>query len=86
MPRERRNKKEILNEKLLKIEASISDFHAKLEKFEKDKESIQAQIDEINTAEKKAREMAEIKELQSILRQNNMSIGDLKKMIEEIRQ
>ncbi|MCD8396048.1 MAG: hypothetical protein LUD12_02485 [Lachnospiraceae bacterium] len=82
MARERRSKKEIITAKIEMIDEKITGYANKIAALTDEKEALQTELDELASAQKKAEEEAKTKELLKILKDKNMSIDDLKKMVE----
>jgi len=82
MARERRTKKEIITAKIETIDEKITVYANKIAALTDEKEALQAELEELATAQKKAEEEAKTKELLKIIKDKNISIDDLKKMVE----
>ncbi len=81
--RVRRSKKDVVLGDIAKIEQKISDYEAKIAKLNEDKENLEATLKEIASAEDKAKQEAEQKEMMALLKKKGMSLDDLKAMLEQ---
>ncbi|MCD8348547.1 MAG: hypothetical protein LUD16_11525 [Lachnospiraceae bacterium] len=82
MARERRTKKEIITAKIEAIDEKITGYANKIAALTDEKEGLQAELEELASAQKKAEEEAKTKEVLKIIKDKNISIDDLKKLIE----
>ena len=78
----RRSRKEIVLESISKIDAKIAECNSKIQKLSDEKEALQAELKSINANEAKAKEEADFKELKKLIKKKNISIDELKAMIE----
>lgn len=78
----RRSRKEKITDDIAKIETKIEEYANKISELEDKKESLITELEEINEAAKKAAEEAEMKSLVSLMKENNMTIDEVKKLIE----
>lgn len=78
----RRSRKEIVLESISKIDAKIEECNSKIQKLSDEKEALQAELKSINANEAKAKEEADFKELKKLIKKKNISIDELKAMIE----
>lgn len=78
----RRSRKEIVLESISKIDAKIAECNSKIQKLSDEKEALQAELKSINANEDKAKEEADFKELKKLIKKKNISIDELKAMIE----
>ena len=78
----RRSRKEIVLESITKIDAKIAECNSKIQKLNDEKEALQAELKSINANEAKAKEEADFKELKKLIKKKNISIDELKVMIE----
>ena len=78
---QRRTKVEVIHAKIAKIEEKIAAYTEKIADLENDKSALDAQLDEIREAEKKAQEEAEVKRLVKFMRKNNLSLEELENML-----
>ncbi|MCD7834980.1 MAG: hypothetical protein LUF27_12465 [Lachnospiraceae bacterium] len=82
MARERRTKKEIITAKIETIEEKITGYANKIAALTDEKEALQAELEELASAQKKAEEEAKTKEVLKLIKDKNISIDDLKKLVE----
>ncbi|MCC8049065.1 MAG: hypothetical protein LIP10_00185 [Clostridiales bacterium] len=82
MARERRSKKEVIAAKMDLIDEKINAYATKIADLQNQKEELQNQLDELAAAEKKAEEEAQLKEVLKLLKTKNISVGELKEMVE----
>ena len=78
----RRSRKEIISESISKIDAKIVECNSKIQKLSDEKESLQSELKSIIANEAKAKEEADFKELRRLIKKKNISIDELKAMIE----
>ena len=78
----RRSRKEIISESISKIDAKIVECNSKIQKLSDEKESLQSELKSIIANEAKAKEEADFKELRRLIKKKNISIDELKSMIE----
>ncbi|MCD7882194.1 MAG: hypothetical protein LUI87_00565 [Lachnospiraceae bacterium] len=82
MARERRSKKEIIIAKIDALDEKITGYANKIAALTDEKEALQAELEELNAAQKKAEEEAQMKEVITIMKSKNISIDELKQMVE----
>ncbi|MCD7766805.1 MAG: hypothetical protein LUH53_09905 [Lachnospiraceae bacterium] len=82
MARERRSKKEVIAAKMDQIDEKINGYATKIADLQNQKEELESQLAELLAAEKKAEEEAQVKELMKIMKEKNISAGELKAMVE----
>ncbi|MCD7763194.1 MAG: hypothetical protein LUI14_08350 [Lachnospiraceae bacterium] len=82
MARERRSKKEVIAAKMDQIDEKINGYATKIADLQNQKEELESQLAELSAAEKKAEEEAQVKELMKIMKEKNISAGELKAMVE----
>ncbi|MCD8336479.1 MAG: hypothetical protein LUD18_04240 [Lachnospiraceae bacterium] len=82
MARERRTKTEIITAKIEAIDEKITGYANKIAALTDEKEGLQAELEELASAQKKAEEEAKTKEVLKIIKDKNISIDELKKLIE----
>ncbi|MCC8138111.1 MAG: hypothetical protein LIO76_08650 [Clostridiales bacterium] len=82
MARERRSKKEVIAAKMDVIDEKITSYATKIADLEDQKEELQKELEQLEAAEKKAEEEAQLKEVLKILKTKNISVGELKEMVE----
>ena len=78
----RRSRKEIISESISKIDAKIVECNSKIQKLSDEKESLQSELKSIIANEAKAKEEADFKELRRLIEKKNISIDELKSMLE----
>ena len=78
----RRSRKEIISESISKIDAKIVECNSKIQKLSDEKESLQSELKSIIANEAKAKEEADFKELRRLIKKKNISIDELKSMLE----
>ncbi|MCD7956653.1 MAG: hypothetical protein LUG93_13100 [Lachnospiraceae bacterium] len=82
MARERRSKKEIIIAKIDALDEKITGYANKIAALTDEKEALQAELEELNAAQKKAEEEAQMKEVITIMKSKNITIDELKQMVE----
>ncbi|MCC8046933.1 MAG: hypothetical protein LIP12_15870 [Clostridiales bacterium] len=82
MARERRSKKEIIIAKIDALDEKITSYANKIAALTDEKEALQSELEELNAAQKKAEEEAQMKEVITIMKSKNISIDELKQMVE----
>ncbi|MCD8104340.1 MAG: hypothetical protein LUF35_04910 [Lachnospiraceae bacterium] len=82
MARERRSKKEIITAKIEALDEKITGYANKIAALTEEKEGLQAELEELDAAQKKAEEEAQMKEVITIMKSKNISLSELKQMVE----
>ncbi|MCD7842401.1 MAG: hypothetical protein LUG56_08040 [Lachnospiraceae bacterium] len=83
MARERRSKTEVIAAKIDLIDEKINGYANKIAGLQDQKEELQKELEELVAAEKKAEEEAQLKELMIIMKEKNISVSELKTMVED---
>ena len=78
----RKSRKEATEAKIEKLDIKIKELNDKIKKLEEEKTAEKEKLKKINAAEAKAKEKQEIKALHSLIKQKNLSIDDLRSMLE----
>lgn len=82
MARERRSKKDVIIGKIAVIEEKIAAYQQKIEDLSAEKDDLQDQLDKITSAEKKAAEEAQMKEVLKLIKAKNLSVEELREMVQ----
>lgn len=86
MARERRTKKEVLEDKICKIEQKITELCQQMEKQQALKEKLKKELSLLLAAEKKAAEETELREITKLLKKKNVAMSRLRVMLEELEE
>lgn len=86
MARERRTKKEVLEDKIYKVEEKIAELGEQMEKQQACKEELKKELSLLLAAEKKAAEETELKEITKLLRKKKVTMEKLKIMLEKLEE
>ena len=78
----RKSRKEAIEAKIEKLDVKIKELNDKIKKLEEEKAAEKERLKKINAAEAKAKEEQEMKALRSLIKQKNLSIDDLRIMLE----
>lgn len=82
MARERRSKKEVIISKMGIIDEKVSILEQKIDALNEEKSALQEQLDQIASAEKKAADEAQLKEVLKLIKSKNLSVEELRGIVE----
>lgn len=77
----RRNRREVISDKLNILDTKIASLSEKLSKLQDEKNALESELIEMDEAEKKAKEEADMKELINIMNSKGISVDELKDMM-----
>ena len=77
----RRNRREVISDKLNILDTKIALLTEKLSKLQDEKNALESELIEMDEAEKKAKEEADMKELINIMNSKGISVDELKDMM-----
>lgn len=77
----RRNRREVISDKLNILDTKIASLTEKLSKLQDEKNALESELIEMDEAEKKAKEEADMKELINIMNSKGISVDELKDMM-----
>lgn len=82
MAKERRSRKEVLIVKIEDAEKKIVNYTKRIEELNAERSECEKELAEINDAEAKATEETKMKEIAKLIKNNNISLDELKHLIE----
>lgn len=77
----RRNKKEIIIDKIEKLEEQILTTEKKLAEFKSERADLKAQLKEIENTELKIKEEAEMNEIFTLIKHSDITFDEIKKFL-----
>lgn len=82
MARERRTRKEVVIAKIAALDEKAAVYAEKIAELNAQKEELQEELDAMADAERKAAEEAQVKEVLKLLKEQNVSLDELKHLVE----
>lgn len=77
----RRSRKEKITDDISKIDVKIEEFTTKISVLTEKKDNLLNELKEIEEAENRAKEEEELKELKRFIKENGITLNDLKTMV-----
>jgi len=81
MARSRRTKRDVLNDKISKIDAQIALLQGKMLKLQDEQDTYNAQLKELEEAEKAAKQEADLKELLKAMKKSGKTVDEIKEFL-----
>lgn len=78
----KRSQKEIISDKINKLDGEIEKLTEKLEKIQDEKAGLEKELEEIKEAELKAEEEAKTKAILNLIKSKGLTIDDVKILLE----